>query len=464
MLEVKGKAPWEALSNATVVLSVSSQSSDGTRARENHFRRPHRLMAGFLYVGASEDASAGGEALDLLTISLMAPARYKGSNDFARHLDAAMASVALDMELLDHVNMATGQRFECTAYYADDSETQAWCARHGSAHFSVLGITFARRLAAICQRIADAVLPLNLSAEPREDLLHDPELATLLRDDASVSDNQLHAIVLRWPDPGSLAMQRPLDGCALFYDMLRLVWMHELAHALCGHVAFVQERLGMQQLHEFAAERLEDAKASSGPPRHELLQTLEVHADDFAARYCVGQMLAGSDPVNEMMGPRIDLGQRQVVFNLACCIFTIMWSEAERRYLPDVSFRAGISPTGKPHIHTVTPTSHPPAALRYMRFRGTQQSLCEEFSKRRPESAAQTLSLLVDAASFGLVVELAQLDPAFERLLVTTPLLARTPDMKILEAYEDELMELSAMLAPVLARNGYVPWLQQVEK
>lgn len=419
-------------------------------------------MAGFRYIGASEDAGADAEALDLLTISLMAPARYNGSNGFARHLDQAMASIALDMELLDHVNAASGESFECTAYYADDAGTQAWCARHGDAHFSVLGIEFARRLAAICQRVADVVLPMDLSAEPRKDIPPDPELAGLLAGDTPVSEAELLAIVSRWPDPASLAIQRPLGGCALFYDMLRLVWMHELAHALCGHVAFAQDRLGLQQLHEFSVERLQDPTALSlGTPRHEWLQTLEVHADEFAARYCVGQMLAGSDPVNEMMGPRIDLAQRQAVFNLACCLFAVMWSDAERRYMPHVSFRAPlatISPAAS-RIHVVTPTSHPPAALRYMRFRGTQQLLCEEFAEGRPEAAAATLGLLVDVASFGLVVELAQLDPAFSSLLITTPLLARTPDMKILEAYEDHLMVLSAALAPELSRSGYVPWL-----
>ena len=38
--EVEGKEPWEALSNATVVLSVSCQSSDGTTARFHSEPRP----------------------------------------------------------------------------------------------------------------------------------------------------------------------------------------------------------------------------------------------------------------------------------------------------------------------------------------------------------------------------------------------------------------------------------------
>ena len=104
-----------------------------------------------------------------------------------------------------------------------------------------------------------------------------------------VSRAEALKIVAGWPAADTCAAQLPLGGFALFYDLLRLVWLHEWAHALCGHAGLAHKELGLLRLHEFAAEREgEDVVEGLGFPRHEVMQALELHADGFATRYCVG--------------------------------------------------------------------------------------------------------------------------------------------------------------------------------
>lgn len=412
-------------------------------------------MFDFIYPSAPERAHP---LYDRLSIALVAPRAHVACNALTRHMDQAMVWAALDLDLRTHRNLATERSFDCASYYADDANTVAWCAMHEGAYLATIGMPFVRRLVKVCQRIADAVLPLmpdGRAAEGRT-IERDAELAALLQGNAAVSEAEALAIVAAWPGADTQGAQIGLGAFALFYDLLRLVWLHEWAHALCGHVALAQEQLGLARLHEFAAERESDATMDGfGFPRYEVLQTLEMHADEFATRYCVGEILWGTDPMGDLAGPSINLIERLVVFNLACCVFAVMWADAERHFLPGETLYPTREQQDEGLLFVTTKTSHPPAPLRYLRFRGFERDLVVHYAQHNP-SAAQ-LPLWVDARSFGLLDPLSQLDPRFYGLRAETPVVARTPDMSRLEAYEAHLLEVATALRPQLERCGFVP-------
>ena len=127
-----------------------------------------------------------------------------------------------------------------------------------------------------------------------------------------------------------------------------------------------------------------------------------------------------------------------MIFNLACCVFAVIWSSAEQRYQPGLTFyptRPPLASNDPEPLFVTFPTSHPPAALRYMRFRDFQGDLTLRFASHNPGAAP--LSAQVDAHSFLLLDELADLDPRFYQLRVHTPGISKTPEVKRLIAYEE---------------------------
>jgi hypothetical protein len=284
-------------------------------------------------------------------------------------------------------------------------------------------------------------------------------LAQLLSGETAVSTKEALGIVSAWPKPGKQE-QRSLGAFAVFYDLLRLVWMHEWAHALCGHAAVAKSTMGLAQMHEFSAARQEARPVPEvgGYPANEVLQAMEIHADEFAVRYLVGAILWGSDPVGDLAGPHINLVERLVIFNLACCVFAVIWSSAEQRYQPGLTYyppRPPLASNDPEPLYVTFPTSHPPAALRYMRFRDFQGDLTLRFASQNPGAAP--LSAQVDAHSFLLLDELADLDPRFYQLRVDTPSISKTPEVKRLIAYEERLLEIGTALTPLLERACFVP-------
>src|SRR5437773_1327983 len=179
------------------------------------------------------------------------------------------------------------------------------------------------------------------------------------------------------------------------------------------------------------------------------MQALELHADEFATRYCVGELLWGHDSVGDLAGPDINLVERLVIFSLACCVFGVMWASAEQRYQPGMSFypkRAPLDSDEPETLYALYPTSQAPAALRYMRFREFQGDLAMQYAMRKP--GATTLGVAIDSPSRLVLYELAKLDPRFYRLLADTPGISKTPEVKRLIAYEAHLLKIGAALRP----------------
>ena len=395
-----------------------------------------------------------------LSLALAAPRRLEDRSDLALHMDRAMVGVEDHLQWLDHVQPATGREFDLAAYYADDLDTQAWCAAHDGRFLACIGMGFVCRLVKICDRIGAALLPLALTADGSfsrpAPMGVDADLVALIQGDVDVSRAEAQAIAGTWPAPHAWGLQCGFGGWALFYDLLRLVWLHEVAHALCGHVAVVQDRLGLAGLQEFAAERQPTVRVQDlDLPHHFVMQAFETHADEFAAAYCIEQQLFVKDPVSAIAGPHVDLASRLVVFNLACCVFAVMWAQAERGGRTGMSY----APTREQQDQGLTfrpvDGSHPPADFRYLRFRTTQQRLLDEFHAQEPQAAG--LRLKVDAHSFGMLEALERMDPRFGDLRAITPMVAKTPKMQQLADYEDLMLDVGDLLAPWLREAGFVP-------
>lgn len=113
-----------------------------------------------------------------------------------------------------------------------------------------------------------------------------------------------------------------------------------------------------------------------------------------------------------------DLADRLVIFNTACAIFAIVWYAAEWYE------RKG----------DATEATHPPAPLRYMRFRTFQRRVLIECSKSDP-----SLNFRVDMRSTLFLEVLAEMCPLFRSLYNITPMLKDTEEMLALDAYESQL-------------------------
>lgn len=418
-------------------------------------------MTGIEFIGPS-----GGNVspeFEALRASVGAPPPWFDTSALSSHLSQAMWFPARFFSSQQHLNAQSGRPFSLWAYYADDPDVIAYCVADEDRHLATIGTQFVWRLVRICDRLAEALSRrprIGVARAEQPKLSHDPEFAALLAGDIAVSRDEAVAIAARWPEPGREGQQLELGPYALFHDLVRLIWVHEWAHALTGHVRFASRDLQLMALPEMSAERSQLQSASADrPPAHEVFQAIELHADEFAVRYCAQQILWGYDPIGRMAGPRVDLVDRLLIFNTAFCVFAVLWWIAERRYTPGESFYAKRTfedaPEGAPArtFETFT-TTHPPAALRYLRFRDFERELAAQAGAQYGGS----LSALVDAVSFGFLNEaLTDLDEYFGTFLAVTPGLAKTPTMKTLIDYESHLLRLNKYLEPHLIELGYVP-------
>ena len=416
-------------------------------------------MKGLHFVGPG-DPSSGGPEFERVSMALLAPPPYTRPNAVTLHLTRAMAGPVEHLTLLRHVNRERRIAFNGFAYYADDPEAVASCGMRDDVYLAFIGAPFVWRLVKICSRLGPALARrprVPKRPAPSEKLVPDAELAGLIDGTVGVSEAEAVEIVESWPDALTFSGNLELGEYALFYDLIRLVWLHEWAHALCGHVVVAAGALHLMELHEFSAGRAEDVPLEgAGYSRLEMLQALEIHADEFATRYCVGQILWGFDPIGQLAGPKVDRIDRLLIFNVACCVFAVVWALAEQQYSPGMSFYPPPATADAPdRIFSIIKASHPPAALRYLRFRDFQRDLAASYS-----DGGTYLSPMVDAASFGFLETLGQANPHFFSLQNKTPMLAKTPTQKTLIAYEAYLLKLNDVLMPLLARAGFVPTAQ----
>ena len=412
----------------------------------------------FLTPSGAPDLNAADEGL---VVALDAPPPYFKRNALSEHLWTAIWHPINHLSAMDHRNAKSGKPFRCLSYYSDDPDVHAYCAVHDEVHLATIGASFVCQLVKICERIGRilAFRPRSGGTEQAQGAVgRDDVLRDLLNGDLAVSDREAETIVASWPAASTDHAQIPLGEFALFYDLIRLIWLHEWAHALCGHVRYISRDLGMLRLYEFSAERMLDQRVDGvDAPRNEVLQALEIHADEFATRYCIEQILRGYDPVGQMSGPTVDLVDRLLIFNTACCVFAMVWSLAEQKRQPGISFyppRQELTSSAPDPMFVPYNTSHPPAVLRYYRFRGFQRDLAYEAAEY---GTPGTLSSPVDFLSYRFVEQLGQADARFYQLISSTPLAVPTPTINRVKAYEQRLLEVLERVSPQLEELGYAP-------
>jgi hypothetical protein len=269
-------------------------------------------MTGIEFIGPS-----GGNAspeFEALRASVGAPPPWFDTSALSGHLSQAMWFPALFFSSQQHLNAQSGRPFSLWAYYADDLDVIAYCVADEDRHLATIGAPFVWRLVKICDLLGEALSRrprIGVATAEQPKLSHDPEFAALLAGDIAVSRDEAVAIAARWPEPEREGQQLELGPYALFHDLVRLIWVHEWAHALTGHVSFASRDLQLMALPEFSAERSQLQSASADrPPAHEVFQAIELHADEFAVRYCAQQILWGYDPIGRVAGPRVDLVDR----------------------------------------------------------------------------------------------------------------------------------------------------------
>lgn len=397
-------------------------------------------------------------SVDGVRSKLRLPPPFTDDGPVSKHLVTATFWLAAGLGARNHINLKRQSGFDCVSYYTDASGVVAYCAGAADGYVAIMGAPFVRRLVKISDLVAPSIRDFidTLGAEAGEGAAAEPvqELTELVAGDLDVSQAEADQIVGAWPAANLEGAELPLGAFALFYDLVRLVWAHEWAHALCGHVDVAAEMLGFGRLHEFSSERpVADVVPELGHPRAEVLQAIESHADEFATRLCVGEILWGHDPVGRLAGPKINLVERMVIFNVACSIFAVVWALQEHRYSGEDSFipRAADSERGAPDaLFVPLRSSHPPAVLRYMRFRDFAGQLGSNYAPELGPAANALTTRYIDE-------RLSVMSPHFHHLLYVSPGLAKTPIQKRLIAYERYLLEIGVPLGPLLEANGYVP-------
>jgi hypothetical protein len=337
----------------------------------------------------------------------------------------------VDTSRRDYVNPETGTVFDCIAYYTESPNVIACCAKYDDVYIATMGIPFVRRLVKICRQID---IPLQVRTLPERNSIKwypDDELTKLLQPDVLVSKKEADAIVSTWPAATLDQVQIDLNEYALFYDLLLLIWCHEWSHVLQGHVDAASRELGITELYEFSIERYVGQSVLSTVNPTLLLQNFELHADQVAIYYCVRRILAGSDPAGAMAGLASSLVERLLFLNIACCIFAVVWWIAELR-------RADNDPTK---------ATHPPAPLRYMRFRTFQRQLVQAIDP--------SCNLHVDALSYKYIEILSQLSNDFSSLLAITPFFFQTPSMQQLDEYEAVVATAAPAMLQILRGLNY---------
>jgi hypothetical protein len=384
-----------------------------------------------------EAAKVARDWLDEHGQDAMLPPYYAPNNALTRHIYLAVGSLSDFLSSRHHTNRVTHEEFSGIVYLADGAAVKPYTTAVQGTHVVVIGVQWVFQLVKICDRLTGALSQRPRTGPPSDHVLEtlvDVKLSQLLVGGLPVSEAEAVQIADSWP----LApyTEDDLGPWAVFYDLVRLVWLHELAHALCGHLAFVRDHLALMALHSSTPDgEFRGTQLPVDGPTAEIQQCLEMHADEFAVRSLLGEILYGVDPVALMLYTNTDLGDRLLHLNTAFCVYAVLWELDEK----------------KP---TATSTgwadrSHPPVDLRYDRFRNFQREAAIDYDER--------LGTVVDGLTLEFLDILCQASPLFSDLYRLTPFVVRTPSMDEAERYEQHLMRLMPSIAKCLTEQAYLP-------
>jgi len=321
---------------------------------------------------------------------------------------------------------ADGTPLICASAYVDGLGATAFAATSPAGAFAGMEGKHIARMACIADRLTPALQRLG-QPQPRPDLTRDTRLVRLLRRLATPTWQEADVVASGFPDPFRQGAQP--GGYMVLADLARLIWVHEWAHLLLGHVDLVAALDGGATFDEHAAAREKPAISIEGVPFAHMLQAFELHADQFAVSFATRQILDGHDPAGAMAGPGIDLIARLGALAAACAVFAV-----------DTELKQGAR-----DFDTAT---HPTAALRYMSMLDQIESISVEYDPRLGYARF---------AAFNLIGDLATLSEDFSPLLAITPMIAKTPARKNAIQVADYLFGIGARLDPLRQPFIYYP-------
>lgn len=408
-------------------------------------------MQGINFIGP-ESMTSDDQIKKYLLDNPHLPKPYCKTDLLSKHLSNASYFDSIDLTKQELTNQKTGETFRCISYYTEEQIEAAICSKEEFGYLVTISMSFVRRLVKISSRL-EKILPYRETAlenfslsESQEELKSDRELDALLNNNTKVLASEVLSIVKNWPLPLN-NKKHDLGGYTIFYDLIRLIWLHEWAHAIFGHITITNEMLGMSKFLEFSKDRVNKDNYNQIPfPRNHVLQAIELHADSFAVIYCVRNILSGYDPIKAIAGNDLNLIDRLVLFNFACCTFTVIWALAESIYNP-------LEKTQK--LMIVENTTHPPAALRYDRFRNFLNELTHYYCEE--ENIEQNLVASINVYSLRFTQITGKINSNYRDIL--SPLqsfFARTPNQKYAFEYERHIEKVGVFLEPQFLKNGFI--------
>ncbi|TPM30873.1 hypothetical protein [Mesorhizobium sp. B2-3-4] len=377
--------------------------------------------AGFRFVMDADEAPAGLDAVgvDPADILSLADGAYLGL-----HLLPVTMADADHFDSRDHVR-EDGKRLRCASFYVDRLDATAFAGVMESGAVAALDGGHVARMTCICDRLTPALRRV-VDPDPQPEPARDVQLVRLLRRLATPGWAQADEVAKGFPDP--MKQGAAYGGYMALSDLVRLIWVHEWAHILLGHVDIVSAMGQAGRLDEHSPRRA-DGAAIEGMPWPHILQAFELQADQFAVSFATQQILRGYDPAGAMAGPETNLIHRLCMLAAACAVFAV---DAELKQ-------------GPRDPNTAT---HPSAALRYMCMLQQIDGICVETDPGLGYA---------QFAAFNLIGDLARLCEDFHGLLEVTPMIAKTPKYKAMLQVADYLFNVGGRMDAVRRPYVYLP-------
>ncbi|MCW8832627.1 MAG: hypothetical protein OQK03_04855 [Colwellia sp.] len=288
-------------------------------------------------------------------------------NTLLTHVNAAISGDLLAINLSKPKRVVDNKPYKALIYITTEVDEVARCTNEGDYYLITLSYSLICRIALIASRLDEVIIcrreKQNFGDEKRADngsetyqdaeLPHDDFLFGLLARSEDINQTDALRVSDSWiPN----CKDHGFGTHMVFYDLVRMIVLHELAHCIFGHLEIVENTLGLMSLQEH---ELNSNQTGLSDKENELLQSIEFEADRIAISSMTAQILVGFDPAWVLFSNAdIEIADRLSVLNLSIAIFSSLWDMNE--------IKKGISalPLAE-RVSKIIDSTHPPAKLRY---------------------------------------------------------------------------------------------------
>jgi len=280
------------------------------------------------------------------------PTIYSKQNDIIKHTLCAILSDFNHIKSANLVTIDGSKTFNSLSYISFEDCDVARCSIEDGVYIVTVSFSLLCRLILI----ADQLYPIieykgKLS---NEESIDDTRLWNLINENTDVNESVAISIAEKWRRNYS---KSGLGSHIVFYDLVRMIWLHEWSHCIYGHLEIAKSELGLTQLKEHD---ILNPFSQQNHSKLKTLQSMEFEADKTAISTMVFQILKGFDPAMSLFSKQDTvLSNRLSILNLAVAAFTSLWSIKE--------IKNGIpKPPTSFGLDEIVNSSHPPAILRYV--------------------------------------------------------------------------------------------------